>query len=178
MAVINKGYNKSNGTSNYSKYYGSNKYSKASTLKTLPTIGPSNSIGNTTLGNTNKNYSKYDVAYAVPNLAKKVMDTTKEAINKAINTKSSTNSGSNKGSSGSGSGYSYSSGGGGGASAPVANAYAIDLTDILNSYTASAEAQKQSIMGVTSAQQKFYEDALKSAIEELKLSEKSQRETL
>ena len=38
MSVINKGYSKINGTSNYSKYYGSNKYNKVSTLKTLPTI--------------------------------------------------------------------------------------------------------------------------------------------
>ena len=166
MAVINSKYNKNN----YSTY--TIPKSKTSTLKTLPTIGPSNSIGNTTLGNTNKNYSTYDVAHAVSNLAKKVMNTTKEDINKANNTKPSTNSSNNKGYSGS-----YY-GGGGGASAPVANNYAIDLTDILNTYTASAEAQKQSIIGVTSAQQKFYEDALKAAIEELKLSEKSQRETL
>ena len=72
MAVINKGYSKSNGTGNYSKYYGSNKYNKytkTSTLKTLPKVGPSTSIGNTnlftkTFNNNNtskKNYSTYDV---------------------------------------------------------------------------------------------------------------------
>ena len=185
MAVINKGYSKSNGTSNYSKYYGntkSNKYTKTSTLKTLPKIGPSTSIGNTNLFtktfNNNKiskkNYSTYDVGkknYSTYNVGKK-----EGPIYGPYSTlpKSKSSSNSNKSSS---SGGSYS-GGGGGASAPVADNYAIDLTDILNTYTASAEAQKQSIMGVTSAQQKFYEDALKAAIEELKLSEKSQRETL
>lgn len=171
MSVINKGYSKINGTSNYSKYYGSNKYNKVSTLKTLPTIGSSNSIGNTNLSTktSNNNISKKNYS----TLSKK------GPIYGPYSTLPKSSSNSNKSSSNksSSSGGSYS-GGGGGASAPVADNYAIDLSDILNTYTASAEAQKQSIMGVTSAQQKFYEDALKAAIEELKLSEKSQRETL
>lgn len=57
--------------------------------------------------------------------------------------------------------------GGGGASAPAVQDYAIDLSDILNSYTKSAEAQKQTIKDTTAATIKALQD-----------SEASQRATL
>lgn len=60
--------------------------------------------------------------------------------------------------------YSY---GGGGASAPVAEDYAIDLTDILDAYAKSAQAQQQTIRDTTAATIKALQD-----------SEASQRSTL
>lgn len=73
-------------------------------------------------------------------------------------------------------GYSGSySGGGGGGGYTVAP---IDLSDILNSYKISAEAQKKTIADAAEAQRKILEDTLSSNIQSLKSSESTQRENL
>lgn len=73
-------------------------------------------------------------------------------------------------------GYSESySGGGGGGGYTVAP---IDLSDILNSYKISAEAQKKTIADAAEAQRKILEDTLSSNIQSLKSSESTQRENL
>lgn len=180
MAVINKGYSKApSGSKLYSTMTTSknktvspiNKFDLSSArssdpfgvLHTLPT----SSVAKVNTSKT-KNYSTLEDM-------KKTSSKLEGPIYGPYSTlPKSTSSSSNKSSSSSGG---YSGGGGGGASAPTGG-FGIDLSDILNSYNASAEAQKQSILNTTAAQQKIYEDALKSAIEELKASNQTQRETL
>lgn len=85
-----------------------------------------------------------------------------------IPSKSSSSSSNNSNSSSS----SYVSGGGG------YTPNTIDLSDILNSYKASAEAQKKTIADAAEAQRKILEDTLNSNIQSLKSSESTQRENL
>ena len=58
------------------------------------------------------------------------------------------------------------------------NTNAIDLSDILAAYTASAEAQKKAISDATTNRKKLLEDTLAAQIKSLQTSEASQKESL
>lgn len=67
---------------------------------------------------------------------------------------------------------------GGGGSSSISEPLKIDLSDILEAYTKSAEAQKKSISDAAASQKKLLEDTLAAKIKSLQTSESTQRENL
>lgn len=66
----------------------------------------------------------------------------------------------------------------GGGSSSISEPIKIDLSDILDAYTKSAEAQKRSISDAAASQKKLLEDTLAAKIKSLQTSESTQRENL